>query len=117
MNSKNYILVVLALFSSALSANNESRSMEFGKHANPLKGKIYSEYNRELKSNSKLSGKVTFNLAIGADGSLEKCSVDVSELKSETLENKICEILKSKSYVGFSVKPSNFTYKLEFLAH
>ncbi len=117
MTYKSSILFMLMFFSSKIFADDSILTNEFGKYTNSLKGKIFAQYNRELRSNPKLSGKIIFDLAIRENGSLEECSIYLSELKSATLENKICEVFKSKSYKGFPVKPARFKYTQIFLPY
>lgn len=53
------------------------------------KGALYRIYNRELRKNSFLKGKLVLKLTIQPDGTVSKCTVDYSNLNSAEFEMKI----------------------------
>jgi len=111
------VIFLLLSFSISLMAANDGDSMldnEFSESANSLKGKIYAQYKKTLKSNPGTKGKVVFNITIDSVGELSSCKTYKSELQAPILEGKICNILQGKSYKTFSVKTAKVKYKLEF---
>jgi TonB family protein len=55
------------------------------------KGSIYTLYNRALRQNPALEGKVVLRLTIGADGRVTFCEVVSSELNDPDLEQKLVQ--------------------------
>lgn len=80
------------------------------------KGKIYSIYNRALRSDPSLQGKVVLELTIAANGSVTKCRVISSELNNKTLEAKLVNRVKLFRFKPRSgVASLTITYPIDFL--
>lgn len=80
------------------------------------KGKIYNLYNRELRKDPSISGKIVFELTIAADGSVLKVKIVSSELNSPKLERKLR--LSIKRFNFGSKKGADtlvITYPLDFV--
>ncbi len=80
------------------------------------KGSIYSLYNRALRKDPTIAGKVVFELTIASDGSVLDVKVVSSELGNEELERKL--LVKIKSFI-FEPKSGAdnliVTYPLDFV--
>lgn len=79
------------------------------------KGAIFSIYNRALRKDPTLQGKVILELTIAPDGQVIKCKVLSSELNNPNLERKLIARVKL-----FRFKPSNVEqivvkYPIDFL--
>lgn len=58
------------------------------------KGAIYAIYNRALRSNPDLEGKVVFNLVISPNGKVTQCEIGSSNLSAPKLERKLVARIK-----------------------
>lgn len=58
------------------------------------KGRIFSLYNRALRSDPSLQGKVVVELTISPDGKVVKCRIVSSELNNPELENQLISRIK-----------------------
>ena len=80
------------------------------------KGAIYSLYNRALRKDPTIAGKIVFELTIASDGSVADVKVVSSELGNEELEHKL--LIKIKSFL-FEPKSGAdkliVTYPLDFV--
>lgn len=79
------------------------------------KGAIYSIYNRALRKDPGLQGKVVIELTIAGNGSVTKARIISSELNNPSLESKLLARVKL-----FKFKPSNAAvvtvrYPIDFL--
>jgi TonB family protein len=99
------------------SSNKPKRSLEevsivFDRN----KGSIYALYNRELRKDPTLAGKVVFEITIAADGSVVDVKVVSSELNSPKLERKL--VLKIKTFIFEPKQGADnliVTYPLDFV--
>jgi protein TonB len=66
------------------------------------KGSIYTIYNRALRDNPSLRGKLLVNMTIAPDGSVTRCVVVSSELNDTELERKI---VARVLLINFGAKP------------
>jgi len=79
------------------------------------KGAIFSIYNRELRKDPSLQGKVVIELTIAANGSVIKCIILSSELGHKKLEKRLVSKIKK---FKFSTKKGDVfivTYPIDFL--
>ena len=53
------------------------------------KAALYRIYNRELRKNPTLQGKVVLRLTIEPDGSVSSCKIESSDMEAPALEAKI----------------------------
>jgi hypothetical protein len=80
------------------------------------KAALYRIYNRELRSNPTLQGKIVLRITIDPDGSVSLCKMESTDLASKTLVAKIVERVKS---FNFGDKPGvpkiTILYPIDFL--
>ena len=106
----------LTASSSTSSKRAASRSQEeiervFQKN----KGAIFSIYNRELRKDPTLQGKVVIELTIEADGSVSKCTIVSSELGHDKLEKRLLSKIKKFVFTSKNVPVITVTYPIDFL--
>jgi protein TonB len=91
---------------------NEEVTLVFDRN----KGAIYALYNRALRRDPTIAGKIVFQLTIAADGSVTDVKILSSELNNPALEHKL--VIKIKSFV-FEPKSGAdkliVTYPLDFV--
>lgn len=78
------------------------------------KGAIYSIYNRALRKDPTLEGKVIVELTISPQGSVTMCRVVSSELNNATLERKIASRIKLFKFKNANVPETTVTYPIDF---
>jgi len=90
----------------------EEVSMVFDRN----KGQIYNLYNRELRKDPGIAGKIVFKLVIASDGSVVSVEIVSSELNSPRLEKKLKIRIRG---FNFGSKPGaenlTVTFPLDFL--
>jgi len=79
------------------------------------KGAIYSIYNRALREDPSLQGKVVLKLTIAASGSVLDCKVVSSELRSPELERKLVVRIRQFDFGARNVDTMVVTYPIDFL--
>jgi protein TonB len=79
------------------------------------KGSIYSVYNRALRANPTLQGKVVLKLTIAPSGKVTHCSVVSSELGDADLGGKITSRVKLFDFGAKDVAEVTITYPIDFL--
>lgn len=79
------------------------------------KGAIYAIYNRALREDPGLQGKVVLSLKISPSGQLVDCRIVSSELKSPELESKLLARIKQFEFGARDVDQIDITYPLDFL--
>jgi protein TonB len=79
------------------------------------KSSIFSIYNRALRDNAALQGKVKFKIVIDPSGQVVEVSIEFSELKDPALEAKLVSKLKSISFPSAAVLRTTFYQTLDFL--
>jgi TonB family protein len=78
------------------------------------KGAIYALYNRALRENPALRGKVVLRLTIEPNGTVSACSIVSSELGDPALESRIVQRVKMFKFQAKDVAPMTTTKPLEF---
>ncbi len=78
------------------------------------KGAIYALYNRALRENPALQGKLVLRLTIEPDGTVTSCEVVSSELKDAELERKLIERVKLFKFEARDVAPVTTTKPIDF---
>ncbi|MEH6569066.1 MAG: AgmX/PglI C-terminal domain-containing protein [Halioglobus sp.] len=68
------------------------------------KGAMYTLYNRELRTNPGLQGKLVLSITIAPQGHVSHCTILNSELNSESLERALISLVKS---IHFGDKPES----------
>ncbi|MDH5443939.1 MAG: TonB family protein [Gammaproteobacteria bacterium] len=79
------------------------------------KGAIFSLYNRALRKDPTLQGKVVLELTINASGKVTKCKIISSELNNKSLERKLIARVKLFRFSAKQVKSTTVTYPIDFL--
>jgi outer membrane biosynthesis protein TonB len=80
------------------------------------KDALYRIYNRELRKNSLLKGKLVLQLTIEPDGKVSKCTVESSDLNSEELEKKIvARVTRFNFGTKKDARPLTISYPINFL--
>jgi len=80
------------------------------------KAALYRIYNRELRSNPILQGKMVLRLTIEPDGSVSACKLDSSDMDSPALGSKIvARVLKFNFGPKEEVPPVTILYPIDFL--
>jgi TonB family protein len=79
------------------------------------KGSLYSIYNRALRDDASLQGKVVVELKIAPTGEVTGCRVLSSELKTPELEAKILARIRTLDFGAKDVAEMVTTWPLDFL--
>jgi TonB family protein len=79
------------------------------------KGSIYAIYNRALREDPALQGKVVFELKIAPGGNVVDCRVVSSELKSPEMEGKLLARIRQFDFGAKDVDQMTVTYPVDFL--
>jgi periplasmic protein TonB len=79
------------------------------------KGAIYAIYNRALRDDPSLQGKVVLKLTIAPSGAVTDIRVESSELKAAELESKLLARIRGFDFGAKDVNPMTVTYPLDFL--
>lgn len=79
------------------------------------KTSLYSLYQRELRKDPTLAGKVLLELVIEPDGSVSACRVVNSELESPTLEQKIALRVRLFNFGANNVEARKVRFPIDFL--
>ena len=78
------------------------------------KSAIFALYNRALRDNPALQGKVVVELTIAPDGEVTACRIVSSELKDEDLERKLVSRIKLFRFEAKDVAPITTTKPIDF---
>ena len=78
------------------------------------KSALFSMYNRALRSDASLQGKVVLNLTIAPSGKVTKINMISSDLGDAKLEKKLMQRVKLINFGAEDVPPFNFNYPIEF---
>jgi protein TonB len=79
------------------------------------KGSIYTIYNRALRRDPTLQGKVVLKLTIAPSGAVVDCKIVSSELRSPKLERKLLARIKQFNFGAKDVDVMIVTYPIDFL--
>jgi periplasmic protein TonB len=79
------------------------------------KGAVYALYNRALRKDPTLRGKVVLELTISPNGKVTKCRILSSELNDKKLENKLVRRIKLFKFAAKDVETAIVTYPIDFL--
>jgi len=79
------------------------------------KAAIYSLYNRALRKDPTLQGKVVLELTISPGGKVTACRVVSSELNSPDLERKLVSRVKLFQFKAGNMSQVTITYPIDFL--
>ena len=79
------------------------------------KGGIFAIYNRALRKDPSLQGKVVLQLTILPSGKVTKCKILSTELNAKTFERKLRLKVKSFRFTKKDVATVTITYPIDFL--
>ena len=79
------------------------------------KSVLYSLYQRELRKDPTLEGKVTLELVIEPDGSVSVCNVVGSELSNPALEQRIAMRVQMFNFGAANVEARKVRFPIDFL--
>ena len=79
------------------------------------KGAIYALYNRALREDSSLQGKVVVQLKIDPAGHVVDCRILSSELKNDDLERKLAARIRQFDFGAKDVEPMVVSWPVDFL--
>lgn len=79
------------------------------------KGAIYAIYNRALRDDPSLQGKVVVGFTIAPNGAVTECHIVSSELKNPELESKLVARIRQFDFGAKDVDTMTSTYPLDFL--
>jgi len=80
------------------------------------KAALYRIYNRELRKNPTLQGKMVLRLTIEPDGKVSACAVDSSDMDAPALDKKIAARVKKFNFGAKDGVPSiTILYPIDFL--
>ena len=79
------------------------------------KGAIFNIYNRALRENAALQGKVVVKMVIDPSGQIVEASIVSSELKDAELEAKLLQRIKLISFSASNVTRTTLNYSFDFL--
>jgi TonB family protein len=98
------------------SSGKASRSIEDVKLVfERNKGAIYAIYNRALRDDPGLQGKVVLELTIAPAGEVSGLRIISSELKNEELEKKLLARIRSFDFGAKDVEVMKVTWPVDFL--
>lgn len=95
---------------SSASRSREEIEMVFDRN----KGAIYALYNRALRKDPTLQGKLVLRLTIAPSGEVTMCEVVSSELGDEDLERKLVQRVKMFRFEARDVAPVTTTKPIDF---
>ena len=79
------------------------------------KGAVYALYNRALRKDPTLRGKVVLELTISPSGKVTKCKIVSSELNDKRLESKLVSRIKLFKFAAKDVDTAVVSYPIDFL--
>ena len=79
------------------------------------KGAIYAMYNRALREDPSLQGKLVLRLTISPSGKVITCELVSNELGSQELGRKVVQRVKLFSFGAKDVDEMTVTYPIDFL--
>ncbi|MEJ2621670.1 MAG: AgmX/PglI C-terminal domain-containing protein [Candidatus Thiodiazotropha sp.] len=79
------------------------------------KGAVYALYNRALRKDPSLRGKVVVELTISPAGKVSKCRIISSELNNPKLERKLVSRIKLFKFPSKNVETAVVSYPIDFL--
>jgi outer membrane biosynthesis protein TonB len=79
------------------------------------KSRLYARYNRALRKDPFLQGKVLFEIEIQPSGKISKVSIKSSELKNAKLERQLVVILRSITFPKENVAVMTTIWAIDFL--
>lgn len=81
------------------------------------KGRIFGIYNRALRENPTLQGKVVFKLVIEPSGAVSSAQIVSSELNDADLERKLLAAVRGINFGSSDVLQTTLNYSFDFLPY
>ncbi|MCR6652986.1 MAG: AgmX/PglI C-terminal domain-containing protein [Cellvibrionaceae bacterium] len=81
------------------------------------KGRIFGIYNRALRENPTLQGKVVFKLVIDPNGAVSSAQIVSSELNDADLERKLLAAVRGINFGASDVLQTTLNYSFDFLPY
>ena len=78
------------------------------------RGAVYAIFNRELKTNPTLKGKLVVQMLIEPSGMVTECHLTSSDF-SETINREVVSLVKQFRFGAKEVAPLTLTWPIEFL--
>jgi len=79
------------------------------------KGKIFTIYNRELRKDPSMKGKVIFEITIQPNGLVSKCIIVSSEIENKKLQKRLISKIKKFKFKSLKVPVITVSYPIDFL--
>lgn len=98
-----------------ISLANVRSEMKLRQTLEANKSRLYSLYNRALRKNPFLKGKVLFEIEIQPNGRVSSVTIQSSELEDKALERRLKTILKSIDFGVEDVEEISTVWAIEFL--
>ncbi len=98
-----------------LAGNSSRTDGEIARVFEENKGAIYSMYNRALRGDPSLQGKVVLEITIEADGSVSACRIVSSNLNNPEFEKKIIARVKLFRFKAGDIRQVVIKYPIDFV--
>lgn len=79
------------------------------------KGQIFTIYNRELRKDPSMKGKVVFEITIQPNGTVSKCIIVSSEIDNKKLQKRLISKIKKFKFKSLKVPVITVDYPIDFL--
>ncbi len=79
------------------------------------KGSIFTIYNRELRKDPSMKGKIVFEITIQPNGSVSKCIIVSSEIDNKKLQKRLISKIKKFQFKSLKVPVITVNYPIDFL--
>lgn len=119
---RNTTTVESALLKEESQAGGKEGSRQSGRSMEQIKltldqnkGALFALYQRALRSDPSLQGKVVLEITIAPSGDVTQCKVVSSELKDEELVRKVVARVKLFQFGAKTVDPTVFLWPIDFL--
>lgn len=86
-----WVAFAIGLGTAEIRAGEADVPPDVAKEFDRNKGSFYAIYNRALRDDPKLHGKVTFQFTIDAAGGTTSCKIVSSALRAPAVEKKMCD--------------------------
>lgn len=119
---RNTTTVESALLKEEIQAGGKEGGRQSGRSTEQIKltldqnkGALFALYQRALRSDPSLQGKVVLEITIAPSGDVTQCKVVSSELKDEELVRKVVARVKLFQFGAKTVDPTVFLWPIDFL--
>ena len=99
----------------AVNNSGQRSEMSLRRTLESHKARLYSRYNRALRKDPFLQGKVLFEIEIQPNGKISSVSVKSSELNNDKLERQLIIILRSITFPTEKVNTIKTIWAIDFL--